>query len=127
LVVVGMAARRRSVLVAAGAGGAALCVLVALVTSELVAWDQLGLSSVTVGTDISGYWTAAFGDDVRFVLVGGTEVSTGTYAAVLLVHLAAPVLGAMALIGAAVAARRTPPVERDRAAPLDLAMGSSPA
>ena len=104
-----VAVRRRRLFVVACAGVAVLAALVTISTQELVAWDQLALRSVTVGTDVDGYWTAAFGGDVVFVLVGGSEVSQTTYAAV--VHLAAPVLGAAALVTAAVAVRRARAVE----------------
>lgn len=112
LLALALAARCRSLIVAICAAVAVLTAAVTLVTRELVAWDQLALRSVTAGTDLSGYWPAAFGDDVVFVLVDGSEVSQTTYAAVLLVHLAAPVLGAVALLTAAIAVRRAPPEDR---------------
>ena len=43
----------------------------------LIAWDQLALWSVTVGTDMSGYG-AIFADQVRYALVGTSEISVGT-------------------------------------------------
>ena len=78
--------------------------LVTVISRPAVEWDQLALSSVTVDSDIDGYWTAAFGDDVLFVLIGDVEVSQGDYGAVLVAHLAAPfVTGIMfILLGTAV-------------------------
>ena len=69
-----------------------------MMTRPLVEWDQLAIWAVTVGSDIDGYWTAAFGGDVRFVLMGNTEVSQGEYGAVLIIHLAAPAVTAIALL-----------------------------
>src|SRR5918996_1313471 len=40
-------------------------------------WDQLALWAVTVGTNMMGY-TPVFGDQVRFVLLGGAEIGTDT-------------------------------------------------
>lgn len=66
---------------------------ITLLTRGVVTWDQLALSSVTVGSDISGYWTAAFDYQVLFVLVDGTEESRSEYALALVAHLASPVGG----------------------------------
>lgn len=89
---------RRKVLVISAAVLAVVMSVVTVITRPLVEWDQLALSSVTVGSDVDGYWTAAFGGDVRFVLLGNTEVSQGEYGAVLAIHLAAPVVAAIALL-----------------------------
>jgi hypothetical protein len=86
---------------------ATVAAAVTLLTRSLVAWDFLGLRSVTVGTDVSGYWTPAFDDEVVIVLVGATEATPGEYAVALLAHLAAPVLGAAALVVATRVARRS--------------------
>jgi hypothetical protein len=88
------AARRRAVLV--GSVAAVAAALVTWATRAPVQWDQLALRSVTTGIDVTGYWPAAFDGDVRHVLVGSGEVSQGRYAATLLVHLGAPVVGAVA-------------------------------
>ena len=40
-------------------------------------WDQLALWAVTVGTNMMGY-TPVFGNQVRFVLLGGAEIGTDT-------------------------------------------------
>lgn len=58
----------------------------------LVRWEQVALSGVTVGTDVSGLWFAAFSDEVVFVVVDGVEVAQGTYAPWVIAHLAFPVL-----------------------------------
>jgi quinol-cytochrome oxidoreductase complex cytochrome b subunit len=62
-------------------------VLVAVVTGFLLPWDQLALRAVTVGTDIRGYGEVVFGDQVRFALMGGREVSVGALRALLAVHV----------------------------------------
>ena len=46
-------------------------------TGYLLPWDQLALWAVTVGTNMMGY-TPVFGNQVRFVLLGGSEISTNT-------------------------------------------------
>ena len=46
-------------------------------TGYLLPWDQLSLWAVTVGTNMMGY-TPVFGDQVRFVLLGGKEIGTDT-------------------------------------------------
>ncbi|MGQ0433678.1 MAG: hypothetical protein ACT452_14865 [Microthrixaceae bacterium] len=104
----GKAAGRRKVLLIGVAAVAALTSVVTVITRPLVEWDQLALWSVTVGSDIDGYWTAAFGEDVRFVLMGNVEVSQAEYGTVLIAHLAAPAVaaGALLLIGLALVRRR---------------------
>jgi hypothetical protein len=81
---------------------AAVAALATVVTRELVLFDQLALRQVTVGTDVAGYWTAAFDDEVLFALVDGAQVSQQAYATARLVHLAAPVVAAAALLVVAV-------------------------
>jgi hypothetical protein len=76
---------------------AAAAALVPWLTRVLVQWDHLALRSVTIASDHSGYWPAAFGDDVRHVFVGASEVSQSRYAFTLLVHLGTPMIGAAAL------------------------------
>ena len=66
--------------------------LAASLTWYLVEWDQLALWAVTTGGDFEGLWVAGHSDEVRFVLVGGSEVSPATYSRWLLVHLFAPVV-----------------------------------
>ena len=46
-------------------------------TGYLLPWDQLALWAVTVGTNMMGY-TPLFGEQVRFVLLGGVEIGTDT-------------------------------------------------
>ena len=46
-------------------------------TGYLLPWDQLALWAVTVGTNMMGY-TPVFGEQVRFVLLGGVEIGTDT-------------------------------------------------
>ena len=50
-------------------------------TGYLLPWDQLALWAVTVGTNMMGY-TPVFGQDVRFVLLGGREIGAETLLAV---------------------------------------------
>ena len=46
-------------------------------TGYLLPWDQLALWAVTVGTNMMGY-TPVFGQEVRFVLLGGAEIGSET-------------------------------------------------
>jgi quinol-cytochrome oxidoreductase complex cytochrome b subunit len=46
-------------------------------TGYLLPWDQLALWAVTVGTNMMGY-TPVFGQQVRFVLLSGVEISSET-------------------------------------------------
>lgn len=67
--------------------GAALVVtlLAASFTGYLLPFDQLALWAVTAGEDLSGY-RPFFGDEVRFVLIRGTEVAATTIVRWLGVH-----------------------------------------
>ena len=98
------AADRRRVGPALG-GGMAVTALLASFTGFLLPWDQLALSAVTVGSNLRGY-TALFDPVVRFVLIGGVEVSPGTILLWLFIH--ALVLGPL-LIGLLVLAYRGQP------------------
>ena len=46
-------------------------------TGYLLPWDQLALWAVAVGTNMMGY-TPVFGQEVRFVLLGGAEIGSET-------------------------------------------------
>jgi quinol-cytochrome oxidoreductase complex cytochrome b subunit len=59
---------------------AGLGVVAASVTGFLLPWDQLALNHVTVGENISGYGRILFGNDVKYVLLGSTEVGPSTIA-----------------------------------------------
>jgi quinol-cytochrome oxidoreductase complex cytochrome b subunit len=48
-------------------------------TGYLLPWDQLALMAVRVGSRYRGALTAAFSGDVRFILIGGVEITQGTY------------------------------------------------
>jgi len=85
--------------------GPVLAVLVAAVsfTGRSLPWDQLALRSVTVGTNMYGYWFVTDRDDVRFVLVDGAEVSAATFARAFWSHttvlpLAVVALGVLLLV-----------------------------
>lgn len=82
---------------------------VASLTWGLVRWDQIALWSVTTGAFLGdgGLWKPAVSDEVRFLIIGGTEVGQAIYRRWLLVHLAAPVVAAIAL-GASVWLGRRP-------------------
>jgi quinol-cytochrome oxidoreductase complex cytochrome b subunit len=72
-------------------------------TGYLLPWDQLALRSVTTGSNLRGIrWL--FDGEVRFVLVGGTEISVSTYRAWAIVHVA---IGAVLAAGAVLVLRRS--------------------
>jgi quinol-cytochrome oxidoreductase complex cytochrome b subunit len=53
--------------------------LAASFSGSLLPWDQLGLWTVTVGRDIKGYAPIVSGDEIRFVIVGTSRISTDTF------------------------------------------------
>ncbi|HEX2039747.1 MAG TPA: hypothetical protein VHF47_08460 [Acidimicrobiales bacterium] len=67
--------------------GVLLLVVAVSVSGYALPWSQVALRRVVVGTDFEGVLRAAFDDLVRFVIVGGAEVSQGRYRAAVLVHL----------------------------------------
>ncbi len=46
-------------------------------TGYLLPWDQLSYWAVTVGSNMAGY-TPVFGNEVRFVLLGGNTIGANT-------------------------------------------------
>lgn len=103
------ASRRVAVLI----GGLVVVVfcLAAWYFTSLVRWDQIALWAVTVGTDTKGYLPAATPDQVRFVLVDGSEISQGAYSTWLSVYLGAP-LAAMAAVAIGWVSARPKPDRR---------------
>ena len=84
---------------------ALLVALLGLISGQLIAWDILALRQVGVGSGVRGV-VDALGGDIRFIIVGDTEVSRGTYAAWAGIHvLGVPLLAA----GLAWLLRRRPP------------------
>ena len=79
----------------------------ACLTGLLLPYDQLALWSVTVGSDIRGYGPV-FGDEVRFALIGGAEVSAQELRARFVGHLAlaAAAVVLLVLVARGPAARR---------------------
>lgn len=75
--------------------GLALTTVAASFTGFLLPWDQLALWAVTINSDFNGY-RPLFGTHVRFVLLGGTELSPATVTRWLLIHML--VLG-LAVVG----------------------------
>jgi hypothetical protein len=72
--------------------GVLLLAFLGLMSGQLIAWDRLVPESVTDGSDARGI-VDALSDDVRSVVVNGTDVSRGAYAAWAVVHvLAVPLL-----------------------------------
>jgi hypothetical protein len=94
---VGAAAGRHRIGVPWPLAVAALAVAVAgSITGQLIGWDQVAVSAVDAPDTTRGVF-AAIGDDVRFVLVGGTELSPGTFLALVVAHLVAVPAAAVGL------------------------------
>ena len=66
--------------------GALLVALLGLISGQLIAWDRLVMKSVTEGSGVRGV-VDALSDDVRSVVIDGTGVSRGAYAAWAGVHV----------------------------------------
>jgi quinol-cytochrome oxidoreductase complex cytochrome b subunit len=100
VVAVGGRARVRRWGSAALGTGIAITALAGSFTGVLLPWDQLGLWAVTVGSNASGY-RILFGDRVRFVLMGGVEISPDTIVRWLLVHMLVlgPALAGLVVVG----------------------------
>jgi quinol-cytochrome oxidoreductase complex cytochrome b subunit len=62
-------------------------VVTASVTGFLLPWDQINLTHVTVGTNISGYGKILFGNDVKYVFVGSSEIAPSTFARWFWIHV----------------------------------------
>jgi hypothetical protein len=77
-----------------GLGGLAVAI-VGLISGQLIAWDRLAMTSVTA-SDSRGV-VDALSADVRSVVVDGTRVSRGAYAAWASVHLLAVPVVALGL------------------------------
>ena len=80
------------------AAGALLLLAVALsVSGYMIRWDQLALDVVELGTRMKGLFTV-FRDDVRFVIVDGIEVRTGSVRLTFILHaLVLPLVFAVTL------------------------------
>lgn len=100
LVVAPGVGRRRAAALVAGPVVALGAAFLTMATRSTVQFEQLAIYAVAVASDLSGYWYAAFDDGVRFVVLDGAEVGQGTYAAAVVVHLAAPVVGLLAMVPA---------------------------
>lgn len=92
-------ATRHRVAAMTAAGVVLALTVVASLTWGMIRYEQIALSSVTVGEDLArrGLWWTAFDGDVRFVFIGGAEVSQAAYARWLLVHLLSPLVALVAL------------------------------
>ena len=66
---------------------AGLAVLAASITGYLLPWNQLAVTHLAVGSHLDGYRAILFHDNVRFVLVGNSEISTSTLARWVWIHV----------------------------------------
>ena len=90
--------------------------LAASFTGYLLPFDQVALSSVTVGDEFRGIH-AMFRSDVKFILLGAREVSPSTYRFWAVTHVVLSVLVAVTVLLAWLRTRRDPQVSRRRASP----------
>jgi hypothetical protein len=56
-------------------------------SGSLLAWEEVGLRAVSIPPDLRSGVLAPLSDGVRFAVVGGAEVSPGTYLLWLVVHV----------------------------------------
>jgi quinol-cytochrome oxidoreductase complex cytochrome b subunit len=95
---------------------AVVTVLALAYTGSLLPWDQLALRAVTVGTDIRGM-SATWDRGVRFILIGGVEVSPSTFRRWAIAHVVAiPAIGLL-VPAAVVLLRRLRGLRKDQDAP----------
>ena len=69
-----------------------------------LAWQQLGVRSVTAGTDIRGAW-AVLDEGVLFAVVGDASVTPGEYRNAVVLHVA-PLLVPLVVAGISLRRRR---------------------
>lgn len=99
LTAVAAAALRRRIWLAWPLAAVALVVaLAASYTGGLIAWELVGLVAVTEGGSYQGV-IGPLTEDIRFVVVGGAEVTPATYATWVVVHLVVLPLVAALLTG----------------------------
>ena len=111
--VVARGVRRRRLLQLAAGPALLMAVLAAGFTGYLLPWDQLALWAVSVGSNMKGY-TPVFGSNVRFVLIGGVEVSKATMWRWFVVHTVVLGVGVILLVGTALRAGRASPHGTER-------------
>jgi quinol-cytochrome oxidoreductase complex cytochrome b subunit len=103
---------------------AGLAVLAASVTGFILPWDQLAMTHVTVGTNVAGYRTILFGNNVKYVLLGDTEVGPSTLARWFWVHVLGTTLLLFALL--AIVALQTRATRREGSKPALTPAGEGP-
>jgi quinol-cytochrome oxidoreductase complex cytochrome b subunit len=85
-----------------------LFAFLASLTGFIIAWDQINLNAVTVGTNIEGYSRILDGHGIKYVLIGSTEVRSATIARWFWVHsVAMPLLIIVMFVALFIGARRT--------------------
>jgi quinol-cytochrome oxidoreductase complex cytochrome b subunit len=82
-----LAVKRRRVGAGLAGSGWLLAALAGSFTGVLLPWDQIGLWAVTVGSEIRGYSKIVSGDNVRFVMIGSSQISLDTFRRYLFAHV----------------------------------------
>lgn len=75
-------------------------------TGYLLPYQQIALNAVTVGTNMRGYPSLLWNDDVKFFLLGGVEVAPSTLATWFVLHIG---VGAIALLVGRSSQTKPPP------------------
>jgi quinol-cytochrome oxidoreductase complex cytochrome b subunit len=84
----------------------ALLAFIAAVSGLLLPWDQIALNSVTVGSNIEGYTKILGNDNVKYVIVGRTEIEPNAFVAWFWTHVGATVAVVAVLAATAFVMRR---------------------
>jgi quinol-cytochrome oxidoreductase complex cytochrome b subunit len=94
---------------------AGVAALAAGFTGYLLPWDQLALRAVTVGRDMRGYGPILRHHDVKYVILGSSEIGVSTFSRWFWIHtLVVPLVIVAVLVGLVMRSRRprsVPPAE----------------
>jgi quinol-cytochrome oxidoreductase complex cytochrome b subunit len=96
-------------LAVASVGGVAVFValLVGIVSGPLIAWTQIALWAVTVGSNVRGVYPPR--SITKYFIVDGHQISPGTFSAWRSVHIfVVPVIAIVAVVALVLAARNRP-------------------
>jgi len=80
--------------------------VIAFVSGLLLPWDELALTRVRVGSNIKGYTDILSGGDIKYVIVGHTEIEPAAFIAWFWTHIGATVAIVLVAVLIAVFARR---------------------
>jgi quinol-cytochrome oxidoreductase complex cytochrome b subunit len=81
--------------------------VIAFVTGLLLPWDELALTRVTVGSNIKGYTDILGNGDIKYVIVGRTEIEPGAFIAWFWTHIGSTVAIVAVVLLTMLVARRS--------------------